>query len=128
VTDEYDASLEPLAAALNEADSLPFLFVGSGVSRRYLGHERWDDLLRWAAGLTKRPFEYYFGRAQRNLPRTASLIAEEFYEIWWDDSRFEASRDKWSSECTEITSPLKIEVASKLSSTKPLDTNNSRRR
>lgn len=100
--------------ALNQADSLPFLFVGSGVSRRYLGHEGWEDLLTWAASLTGRPYGYFSGKTRKDLPATASLIAEAFYETWWSSPKYKASRDAWADRCRDVTSPLKIEVARRL--------------
>lgn len=112
--------LEPVVNALNQADSLPFLFVGSGVSRRYLGHEGWEDLLKWAATLTDKHYGYFSGKAGRNFPATASLIAKDFYEIWWTSPKYKASRDKWSDCCKDVTSPLKIEVAQRLSASKPV--------
>lgn len=112
--------LESMVNALNQADSLPFLFIGSGLSRRYLGHEGWEDLLSWSASLTGKQYGYFSGRTGRDLAATASLIAEEFYDIWWRSPKYRASRDKWSEHCQDITTPLKIEVARRLAASKPL--------
>lgn len=37
---------EELSKKLKKVESAPFLFVGSGVSRRYLNLESWEELLR----------------------------------------------------------------------------------
>jgi hypothetical protein len=115
--------LDPLVAALANADSLPFLFVGSGVSRRYLGHENWQGLMEWAAALTDMPYRYYAGQVSGDLPGTASLIAAAaFYDRWWSAPEFEASRHQWADDqCNDVASPLKIEVAQRLSGADVLD-------
>ena len=52
------------------APSAPFLFIGSGFSRRYLGLEDWEGLLRrFSENL--RPFEYYLSTANEELPLVA---------------------------------------------------------
>lgn len=107
-------SLERLVNAMSEADSLPFLFVGSGTSIRYLGHESWRGLLEWAAALVNRPVEYYLGLVNGDFPVAASRIAEDFYERWWSDAAYSTSRDKWKDHCKTSSSPLKIEIASHL--------------
>lgn len=114
-------SLERLVTALTEADSLPFLFVGSGTSIRYLGHESWRGLLEWAADLVGRPVEYYLGLVNGDFPSAASRIAEDFYETWWSDATYVKSRDKWKNHCTTASSPLKIEIASHLGRTRTKD-------
>lgn len=60
------------------------------------------------------PVEYYTGQVNGDLPRATSLIAHEFYDIWWREDAYAASRSEWQSICTTEASPLKIEIAKKL--------------
>ena len=46
----------------------PFLFIGSGFSRRYLGLEDWKELLSKLC-VTGRPLEYYLAKANSIYPR-----------------------------------------------------------
>ncbi|NTW41075.1 MAG: hypothetical protein HGA44_14580 [Cellulomonadaceae bacterium] len=89
----------------------PYLFVGSGVSRRYAGLPDWEGLLREFARQTPNQFEYYRGRAGSDLALTAALIAEDFYDLWWSDDRYEESRDEFGSIVVDTATPLKIEIA-----------------
>lgn len=94
----------------------PFLFVGSGLTRRYANSEDWEGLLRVFAVATGRPYEYYRASAEGDLPTVASKIAEPFHDLWWSDSKYEESRDRWSGQVTGTESALKVEVAQHVSS------------
>lgn len=89
----------------------PFLFVGSGLSRRYAELPDWAGLLTHFAQYTGKPYEYYRGRAEGDLPLAATLIAEAFYEVWWTAPEFEESRKQYGSMVTVSSSVLKVEVA-----------------
>lgn len=116
-----DDPLQPLADALDRADSMPFLFVGSGVSRRYLGLENFKDLLTWAADLTDKPLPFYLGSAG-DLPGAASQIGEAFYRTWWEEPKYLPSRRQWADDCVDKQSPLKFVIAKRLSAAKKLST------
>jgi hypothetical protein len=99
-----------LTQHLRSIGTAPFLFIGSGMSRRYLGLDDWPTLLTRMAALTRRPYEYFFSTADGDLPRTASLIADALREPWWSERRFAVSRNAYPNPA-HSESPLKIEVA-----------------
>lgn len=109
---------------LKEFRPAPFLFIGSGFSRRYLGLENWKELLEKFCLKEMKPFEYYLSKSQSHLPYTATLMAKDFHEIWWESSRFEESRCRYKKdgEMDNISSPLKYEISRYLKA-KTVETN-----
>lgn len=102
-----------LISHFENAGSAPFLFVGSGFSRRYLSLEDWGALLkRFADGL--KPYEYYLATANGDLPKVASLIADDFHDKWWVDDKYQVSREKNKSKVRDKTSALRIEICNHL--------------
>jgi hypothetical protein len=104
-------AFDELESRLRASNAAPFLFVGAGVSRRYLHLDGWEDLLRRMAAYTDRPYGYYATKGGANLPRIASELAEDFHEIWWRDPQFAGSREIYGDQLRTRQGPLKVEVA-----------------
>lgn len=102
---------ENLVKHFKTSQSIPFLFIGSGFSRRYLKIENWENLLRKFCEHIN-PFEYYFSRANKNLPKVASLMASDFHEAWWKSGDYKNYFDKYQDSLTTDSSALKISIAS----------------
>lgn len=92
----------------------PFLFVGSGFSRRYLGLEDWKGLLSRFC-VAGHPFEYYLASANGDYPLAARLLAEEFNKHWWGSKEYKASVERYKGKITNVTSALRIEICNYLS-------------
>lgn len=92
----------------------PFLFVGSGFSRRYLGLADWKGLLSKFCVMGK-PFEYYIASADGNYPAAAKLIAQEFNTYWWSAAEYADSVALHSGKVSDSTSALRIEISRYLS-------------
>lgn len=91
----------------------PFLFIGSGFSRRYIGLEQWDELLkRFCKGIKE--FGYYSSQHNKDMPKAASEMARDFNEVWWKDKDYAESRERSSEQMINVSSALKFEVANYL--------------
>lgn len=106
---------------LSQCNTMPFLFVGSGISRRYINTESWEDLLSLFAGyansgnsyayqLYKEPYRHN-DNPLSFLPQIASDIERDFNKVWYTDPQWEESRQKNNSLITEHISPFKIAIA-----------------
>src|SRR6056297_1845876 len=103
---------ESLNKHLSTFNTSPILFVGSGMSRRYLGLETWSDLLKKMVNELNlpKPFEYYYSISDHNLPQIASNVGNDFNEIWWSTVQFSQSRSEYSELAQSKFSPLKYEI------------------
>lgn len=121
--------LQPL---LKKADALPFLFIGSGFSRRYLNIPTWEELLKHVASITY-PNKFGFTKAeneaskifdkksQYNKYMTAlcDIISNDLDAIWYTDEKFEDNRNKYEELIlTRQIPPIKIEIAEFINSFK----------
>jgi hypothetical protein len=113
--DVMDQIKEILVQQFKAANASPFLFVGSGFSRRYLDLEDWGALLRrFTVGL--KDYEFYFSSANGDLPTVASLIADDFHDFWWTSEEYKGSREKNKTKIRDRTSALRIEICAYLNS------------
>jgi len=99
-----------LRELLQKHAAAPFLFVGSGFSRRYLGIEDWEGLLRRFCGPIK-DFGYYSSRANGDLPKTASFMASDYNEWWWSSPDSADSRARSSETVKNQSDALKVDIA-----------------
>lgn len=103
--------IEQLEAELAKSKAIPFLFVGSGLSRRYINLEDWAGLLsRFADGLTH-PFSYHRSKVNGDLPKAAECLADEFFEHWWKSPDHASSRSVYGAGIVERADCLKLAIA-----------------
>jgi hypothetical protein len=104
---------EKLTALLGENLGAPFLFVGSGFSRRYIGLPQWDELLsQFCADIQE--FGYYASQSNNEFSKAASLMARDFNEVWWKSPKFADSRAINKNQVREYASALKVEISAYL--------------
>lgn len=105
---------EEITETIEKHHSGAFLFVGSGLSRRYLKLETWSELISKFCVAGKR-FEYYYSSANGNIPEATRLLAEDFHEHWWQSENFAESREENSKKIINKTSALRIEISKYIS-------------
>ncbi len=121
---------------IKEFDSLPFLFVGSGFSRRYLDAPSWSGLLKHLLNTINQNDAYMYKRFENQATNKikergeevsvnnlntelADIIECEFNDNWYNDEKFEKSRNKDENKALVIekgVSPFKLEIANYLKS------------
>ncbi len=101
-------------------NSTPFLFIGSGLSMRYLGLPKWNELLTiFAKRINNDDFSYNsyendaktFDLKAGLLPKIAELIELDFNKKWFKEPSFRQLDTDYLSYVKAGTSPFKAEIA-----------------
>ena len=88
-----------------------YLFLGSGISRRYLGLSDWQGLLRHFASEVGEDYDFHNASANGDQLKVASLLARAFHPIWWTSDAYESQRSEFRSIATYDEAALKIAVS-----------------
>lgn len=101
-------------------NTTPFLFIGSGISRRYLNTPDWRDLLKhFAEEINDDEFAYnaYENHAKSMdnqaglMPKVAELIQHEYEEKWYKHPEMRKLDDEFLAKVKSGLSPFKAEMA-----------------
>lgn len=104
---------DELTVLFKDRASGPFLFLGSGFSRRYMGLEDWEGLLSLFC-VTGKSFQYFKSSANGDIPSSARLIAEDLHDYWWSNDDYKESRLEYEKNVINKTSPLRYEISKHL--------------
>lgn len=110
-----------LKKLIESAKAHPFLFIGSGFSRRYLNAKDWKGLITHFANLAKPDnsfaFEWFKNEVEANgyntnsLPHVTELVQSYYNRRFFTEEPFRELREKYVDELKRGVSPLKIGVA-----------------
>jgi len=110
---------ESLKGIIKDSPTAPFLFIGSGFSRRYLGLEDWEGLLTRFGNNLPTGFVKYASESNDNLALAAQNMASAYSEYWWKLSQAKeiSKSPKWYKH---LTAPLRYDICEYLKNI-PLD-------
>lgn len=115
-----------VSSVISGVNCYPFLFIGSGLSRRYMGTRNWEGLLNWVCQEVFND-EFAYARlysaaktacsrdAKKALmPYFATLLEDSANEALLSEERFTWFRERFSHELKTGSSPLKCFIANDL--------------
>lgn len=94
---------------LKNRKGAPFLFLGSGFSRHYLGTPQWDGILQMFA--PHKLAQYYSKLNTNSLVTVATAIAKDVNDEFWsldDDDDFKI---EYQDNIVDVSSVLKIKIS-----------------
>lgn len=109
-----------ISDVINNFSTIPFLFVGSGMSRRYLNLPDWKGLLKhFAEVISEDEFAYdaYVNKAKTMeckaglMPKAAELIQQDFDDKWFKDKSIRTVGAEAQEQLHNGLSPFKAELA-----------------
>jgi hypothetical protein len=106
--------VDQLFSHLDQFSSPPYLFVGSGIARRYFNLPDWRGLLKGMCEEHGLNHGLLSSSVNGDLPKLASEMAAQFNEKWWSEELYKESRAKFASDAVTKEDALKIEIAAYL--------------
>lgn len=113
----YSKTLDDVVMQFN---TTPFLFIGSGMTRRYCNLPDWESLLRiFAARISDDSFSYtYYENKAKSMnckvglfPQIAELIENDFNDLWFSQPTKRNLDEYYLNTVSQGTSPFKAEIA-----------------
>ncbi len=100
---------ESLKEIIKASPTAPFLFIGSGFSRRYLGLEDWEGLLTRFGNNLQSGFVKYASESNDNLALAAQNMARAYSDYWWGlpEAKAVSSSPDWYKH---LTAPLRYDI------------------
>lgn len=100
---------ESLKEIIKTSPTAPFLFIGSGFSRRYLGLEDWEGLLTRFGDNLPTGFVKYASESNDNLALAAQSMARAYSDYWWGlpEAKNISNSPKWYKH---LTAPLRYDI------------------
>ncbi|MDM5319017.1 SIR2 family protein [Bacillus pumilus] len=83
-----EESLSRMKNIINDSGTRPILFVGSGISRRYIDTPDWESLLEKLIDLNPNinmPIGYFVQQTENDYPAIANLLLEEYQKYAWEN-------------------------------------------
>lgn len=82
-----EARLLKLKSQLAASKRRPILFVGSGISQRYVNMPNWNQLIQelFDRIKTPHPFEYYMQREKQDLIKVAEKLVNFYSNYYWKE-------------------------------------------
>ncbi len=114
-----------LSDVINKFPSSPFLFIGSGMSRRYINLPDWEGLLQeMAKKISPDDFAYNYYKNKANsedhkyglMPKIADLIQRDFDDKWFTDPSVRSENEIVKKQVKQGVSPFKAEIANYIKS------------
>ncbi|HGN2830306.1 TPA: hypothetical protein ACKR60_001900 [Proteus mirabilis] len=88
---DYQAEIiKDIKSCLEGLQVQPILFMGAGISQRYIESPCWENLLKYLAEqcpLIKRPYGYFSQMHNNDMPLIASDFSELYAEWAWDEGK-----------------------------------------
>lgn len=94
---------------LKNRKGAPFLFLGSGFSRHYLGTPQWDGILQMFA--PHKLAQYYSKLNTKSLIKVATAIAKDVTDEFWNLDDENEFKKKNQDSIVDASSVLKIKIS-----------------
>lgn len=112
---QTESTKEKLLNIVSSFNTTPFLFIGSGITRRYCNLPNWDSLLKYFSNLLNPNNEFAFAsykhRAHDNYPLLGSIIGDEFDNQWFTDQSIFELTTASKELIQQGVSPFKCAIA-----------------
>lgn len=92
----------------------PFLFVGSGLTRRYFDLPNWEELLKHFAAIISDDsfiFQRYMQENDKDYKKIGSAISKDFDSKWFRDASIRTNEEDVYAAVEAGVSPFKAELA-----------------
>lgn len=112
---QTESTKEKLLNIISSFNTTPFLFIGSGITRRYCNLPSWDLLLEYFSNLLNPNNEFayanYKRQANNDYSLLGSIIGEEFDNQWFSNQDLFEMSTTSKDFIKQGTSPFKCAIA-----------------